>query len=78
MFECMQYFVIDRFEEDVAVCEDSISGKMVSIPRCCIEASAREGDVIYEEEGMYKISASETQKAKEDILSLLQKNQSIE
>jgi len=72
------YFIIDRFEENVAICENQSTGEMVTIERSAIISSAREGDVIYLEKGLYKISTSQTQKAKQDIIALLQKNQNIE
>lgn len=72
------YYTIDRFEEDVAVCENQSTGKMENIARSLIEPSAREGDVIFWKEGSYVRSLSETQKAREDIFALLKQNQAIE
>ena len=74
----MVYFVIDRWEGDFAVCENQTTKTMVNILRSLIDSSAREGDVIYLENGVYKVSALETKKAKDDIFSLLQKNKEIE
>lgn len=75
---CTVFFVIDRFEGDFAVCENQCSGKMVSFLRSSIEPSAKEGDVIYLDDGVYRVSTSETQKAKEDVFSLLEKNRNLE
>ena len=36
--------IIDRFEEEIAVCEDD--GGMTEIPRELIDPAAREGDVL--------------------------------
>jgi len=72
------FFVIDRFEGDVAVCENQVSGEMVSIARSLIEEVASEGDVIFLDGSVYRVSVSETQKAKEDVLSLLKKNRALD
>ncbi len=72
------YYTIDRFEEDIAVCENQSTGKIENIARSLIESSACEGDVIYWKEGRYVRSLSENQKAREDIMALLKRNQAIE
>lgn len=74
----MIYFIIDRFEGDFAVCENQSTKQMVNILRSLIEPSAREGNVIFLENGIYRISATQTQKATEDIFSLLQKNANLD
>lgn len=46
--------VIDRFEENTAICEDRKTGKMIEIPRKKIEENAKEGDAIKKIDGIYK------------------------
>ena len=46
--------VIDRFENNIAVCEDIKTGKIIEIPRKSIEKDAKEGDIIKNIEGKYK------------------------
>ncbi len=46
--------VIDRFEENIAVCEDRKTGKMVEIPRNNIEKNVKEGDIIKKVAGIYQ------------------------
>lgn len=46
--------VIDRFENNIAVCEDIKTGKIIEIPRKSIEKDAKEGDIIKNIEGIYK------------------------
>ena len=45
--------VIDRFENNIAVCEDIKTGKIIEIPRKSIEKDAKEGDIIKNIEGIY-------------------------
>ena len=46
--------VIDRFEENTAICEDRKIGRIIEIPRENIEENVKEGDVIKKVEGIYK------------------------
>ena len=46
--------IIDRFENNIAVCEDIKTGKIIEIPRKSIEKDAKEGDIIKNIEGIYK------------------------
>ena len=46
--------VIDRFEENIAVCEDRKTGKIIEIPIEKIQENVKEGDVIKQVEGIYK------------------------
>ena len=45
-------YIIDRIEENIAVCEDP-NGKMVSIPTDKITGEYREGDTLILEDGIY-------------------------
>ncbi|WP_454054011.1 DUF3006 domain-containing protein [Clostridium sp. Marseille-Q7071] len=62
-------FIIDRFEEEFAVCENE-KRIMVNISRDKIPKEAKEGDVlIIEEENIY-IDVEETEKLKKEIEEL--------
>lgn len=56
--------VIDRFEGNVAVCEDRKTGKKIEILRENLEEGLKEGDIIKEEKGKY-VQANELQEETE-------------
>lgn len=62
--------IIDRFEGDFAVVEDSDREEMTNIHRDFIEENAKEGDVIVLFETFYMIDHAETKKRREEILAL--------
>lgn len=63
-------FIIDRFEEKFAVCENE-KGIMVNIPRNTLPKEAKEGDVlIIEKENIY-IDVEETEKLRKEIEELV-------
>lgn len=62
--------IIDRFEEDIAVIELE-NRETLNLPRHLLPVEAQEGDVVYGEEGVYRIDQEETKKNKEDISKLM-------
>lgn len=56
--------VIDRFEGNVAVCEDRKIGKKIEILKENLEEGLKEGDIIKEEKGKY-VQANELQEETE-------------
>lgn len=48
-----EVLVIDRFESNIAVCEDRKTGKVKEIPKENIEEGLKEGDIIKFENGKY-------------------------
>lgn len=56
--------VIDRFEEDIAICEDRKTGKKYEISKENIDKDLKEGDIIKEEKGRY-IRANDIQETVE-------------
>lgn len=62
--------IIDRFEGNFAVIELE-NRETIDLPRHLLPLEAHEGDVVYEEEGVYRIDHEETKKAKEDISKLM-------
>lgn len=66
-------FTIDRFEENIAVCENRKTGKMVDIPKDLITALAKEGDIIKFEDGSFVLDKQNTDKEKAEIEEMLKK-----
>ena len=62
--------IIDRFEGDFAVVEDSEKETNINIRKEFIEEGAREGDVLALFETFYMIVHAETKKRREEILAL--------
>lgn len=56
-------YIIDRFEEDIAVCEDD-NKNLVNIPRKKLPDEAKAGDVIRQEHQCYFIDVKETAERK--------------
>ena len=56
--------VIDRFEGNIAVCEDRKTGKKIEILKENLEEGLKEGDIIKEEKGKY-VQANELQEETE-------------
>ncbi|QZY54888.1 DUF3006 domain-containing protein [Crassaminicella profunda] len=63
--------IIDRFEENFAVCEKS-DGLMVHIEKEKIPHNAKEGDVLLKVEGKIVIDEDETMKRKKKIEKMVE------
>lgn len=50
-----QELVLDRFEENIAICEDRKTGEMVQIEKSKLPENIKEGDVFKFENGKYQI-----------------------
>ncbi|MEA4903127.1 DUF3006 domain-containing protein [Desulfitobacterium sp.] len=61
---------IDRFEGNYAVVELE-NRNIINVPKELLPVEAREGDVIYEENGVYYIDQEETERIKEDLHKLM-------
>lgn len=57
----MSMYIIDRFEEEMAVLEGD-GGVMRDIPIRVLPAEAKQGDVLTEENGIFQIDRNATQK----------------
>lgn len=66
----MLKYVIDRFEGNLAVCEDEL-GNMVNINRDKLPITAAEGDVLVPHLTRFVIDGNETGKRKNNIQSLM-------
>ena len=61
--------IIDRFEGTMAVIE--LEGRITkNIPRNHLPAEAKEGDVIIEENGVFRIDTEETRRLQDDLREL--------
>jgi Protein of unknown function (DUF3006) len=63
-------YIIDRFEDDLAVCEDE-NGKMVDIEKSKLPKNAEVGDVIILENGHFRVDKEETDKRRKEIEDLM-------
>ncbi|NLK94139.1 MAG: DUF3006 domain-containing protein [Clostridiales bacterium] len=61
--------IIDRFEENIAVCE-KYNGELINIIRNKIPKEAKEGDVLLIEDNIISIDLEETEKRKNKIKKL--------
>lgn len=52
---------IDRFEEDMAVCEDE-NREMIHINKCLLPSECREGDTLMLQDGMYIVKDNSQRK----------------
>ena len=69
-----QELVIDRFEGNIAICEDRKTGKKVELLKENLEEGLKEGDIIKEENGKYIKDAKlqeETEKRIEEKMNRL-------
>lgn len=62
-------YIIDRFEEGLAVCEDT-KGNMININDYPV--GAKEGDCLCEKDGVLYISKEETENLKKEAQQLLE------
>ena len=65
--------IIDRFEEEFAVVENTDTEKMTLIKKDLIDKNASEGDVIVLSGEIYSIDAEATKKRRAEVLALLKK-----
>lgn len=66
----MKRYIVDRIEENIAVCENegmTFSEINVSL----LPKGVKDGDCIVEENGVYTIDVSETEKRKAEVDKLL-------
>ncbi|ASS90575.1 MAG: DUF3006 domain-containing protein [Bacillaceae bacterium] len=63
-------FIIDRFENDIAVCEDE-NGKIIEILKSQLPKNAETGDVIIQKNNRYYVDKQETSKRRQEIEELM-------
>ena len=65
--------IIDRFEGEFAIVEDTDTDKMMTVENELIEQNASEGDVIVLLNGIYHVDSEATKKRRAEVLALLKK-----
>lgn len=66
--------IIDRFEEDFAVVEDTDTEKLINIEKSAVDANAKEGDVIFLTDcGEYRVDKAATEKRRAEILEMMKR-----
>lgn len=62
-------YIIDRIEEDIAVCENQETGEMEEIDVLLLPADIKEGDVLFYDEDLdeYSLAEEETEELEDDI-----------
>lgn len=66
----METYVIDRFEEDIAVLEGP-GGRMRDVPRSRLPAGSRAGDVLRLENGAWRRDEAETARRAAEIRRMM-------
>lgn len=64
-------FSIDRFEGELAVCENRATGEMINIEKSLLPEDATEGSIIKLEDGKYILDENATQKKQEQIKNMI-------
>ena len=64
------HFSIDKFDKDFAICENTKTEKMISIPKELIESKAKPGDIIILKNNKYVIDNKKTSSAQKEIKNL--------
>lgn len=65
--------IIDRFEGNFAVVEDSETDSVTNIDKTLVDKAAREGDILSFENGAYIVDAEATERRRREILELMKK-----
>ena len=65
--------IIDRFESEFAIVENTETEKMTMVERKLIENNASEGDVVVLSDGIYRVDSEATKKRRAEVLALLKK-----
>ena len=65
--------IIDRFEGEFAIVEDTETDKTMIIEKELIEQNASEGDVIMLLDEIYHVDSEATKKRRAEVLALLKK-----
>ncbi len=68
----MEYWVIDRWEGTLAICQND-QGSRKEIPKKCFPEGMKEGDYFHFEEDGSIVFSSETTKKREEIVRNLRK-----
>ena len=64
-------YIIDRLEEGLAICENE-QKEMISIPLAQLPKAIKEGDIIYEAEGIYSIDEERRRNMRNKLMGLFE------
>ena len=64
--------VVDRFEENIAVCENRETGEIINIHKSELPEDVKEGDILVKQNNKYIIDYQEKSKIEERIKSKIQ------
>lgn len=64
-------YSIDRIEENIAVCEEIETHKIININKKDLPSNCKEGDIIILSNGKYLIDKEETIKQKNEVSSMV-------
>lgn len=65
------FFTLDRYEGNYAVCENRTTGEMYDIPKFLVDSHAKDGDILKLTNGKFEIDFKETEKQKEIVRDLI-------
>ena len=66
-------YTIDRFENDIAICEDRNTRKMTSIPKKNLPEGIKEGSILTYKDGKYSINIEKEKEVSERIKEKMDK-----
>lgn len=67
------FFTLDRYEGNYAICENRTTGEMYDIPKFLVNSNAKDGDILKLTNGKFEIDFEETEKQKEIVRDLINK-----
>ena len=65
------FFTLDRYEGNYAICENRATGEMYDIPKFLVNSNAKDGDILRLENSKFEIDFKETEKQKEIVRDLI-------
>lgn len=66
-------YTIDRFENDIAICEDRNTREMISIPKKNLPEGIKEGSILTYKDGKYSINIEKEKEVSERIKEKMDK-----
>lgn len=71
--EAIEEFTIDRFEGNIAVLENRLTGKMLNVEKEKLPKNAKEGNILDKINGKYLLNEEKTLEAKDKIKDKMKK-----
>lgn len=66
-------YTVDRFENDIAICEDRNTKEMISIPKKNLPKGIKEGSILAYKDGKYRIDIEKEKEISERIKTKMDK-----